>query len=241
MVAKKNNKSDTRTLTFNGDNVQVSGPSILCLSPFGGGSEFFSSVGPVGSAIQWTSSSSNGVPLSISSPSSSSTSVSGFTAGVFYSVNATYTCPGGASRTGGVSFIALSNTDPACGTFLNVGPSSPDKPTSTTTTVTRDKPEQDFGKSKLEHQEKETFSIYPNPLSATDALNIHVPPALFQDNVNNIELSITDLGGRIIHRATITSTYDKIFLPNHLAGGYYTVRVNSKNGVMALPLVLLAN
>lgn len=247
--AENGNNSNTRTRTFTGTQVTASGPDqngVLC-SFFGGGSEFFSSQGPPGASISWTASVlGSGPPLNISSPTSASTSISGFVPGNFYSINVTYTCNGQPSNSSSRFFEVVSGTDPRCGFFLT--DDDTEKETKGPDIIDLEELDEDADTPDLSTKEGfrtnnqlggnigKGITLFPNPAPVGGKVKLKVGEA-FSSTSQATTVVVMDLNGRVVTTQEIDRFSGEIPL-NNFKTGIYLVRVTNGSETESLSLVV---
>lgn len=238
--------TNTRTLNFTGSTPTISGPSgPLCVSQFGFTSFFFSSTGPPGASIQWTA---NG--LSVSSPTSSSTNISGFQPSSFYTVQVAYSCPGQSTQTRTLNVQTRALNDPQCG-FGNCPPNIlcvepltdsdqkekegeeilPDDglggdgvPIGTTVSRVNSQTGTAF---KEAITNVKALSVYPNPVRPAENLTVQLPGSVTADFEPAI-VRLINFNGRVLYETEVSQPQLSIPMADVPPGGYLIQTIQGK-------------
>lgn len=224
-------------------------PAFVCENNiFGGGS--FSSTGPAGAAIQWTASTnSGGGPLSISSPNSSSTNISGFQASSnsSYTISVRYTCPGETPVSTSTTIVVLPSSDSRCGGFFIVGPGEEEQdrdgdivinqPTNDGAKTTDNSFVKKVASESLVTSSQAGLTLYPNPLNAGDQLNIRFDERFKVDD-EPVAVMVRDVTGKILSRQTLSPHSAGQVQTESLRPGMYFVSMQHSEEVIAKPFVV---
>ncbi len=242
----------TRTLTFTGNTPTITGPSgPLCVNDFGFTSFSFQSTGPPGASIQWSTSVFGGSSgLTISSPTSRNTNISGFQPSSFYNIRVAYTCPGQAPVTRTLNVQTLSLNDPQCGLNcppgqLCIEPLAADNepkdrqseeiapedglergqvPAETATGRTTRASGVSFGEALTENN---AVSVYPNPVRPAETLTVRLPWST-ADSKESTFVRLIDFSGRVLYETEVNQPVLSVPMADVPPGGYLIQSIQGK-------------